>query len=74
MVKKVFVPHKEVIDVFSNQFYIPTIEKLLFYIVFGITLGSMECVNTRNDVFVKIHKNIYKFEERLYRKKQQNNW
>ena len=51
MVKKCFVIHKEVIDLFHDKFYIPTIEKLPFHIAYVKILGSMECDNTRNDCF-----------------------
>ena len=38
MVKKCFVLHKEVIDVFHENIYIPTIEKLSFNIDHGSLL------------------------------------
>ena len=48
MVKKCFVLHKEVIGVFYEKFYIPTIEKLSFHLANIRILGSMECGKTRN--------------------------
>ena len=41
MVNKFFVIHEEVIDVFHNKVYIPTIEKFSFYITHVRILGSM---------------------------------
>ena len=49
MVKNLFVCHKEVIDVFHNKFYIPTIEKLSFHLSRVRIIGSMECEKIRND-------------------------
>ena len=49
MVKKFFALRDEVIDVFHDKFYIPTIEKLAFYIVCVRIFGSMECGKTKND-------------------------
>ena len=54
---KWFVLHEEVIDVFHDKFYNPTIEKLSFHIYHVRILGSMECMKTRNDFF---HKNAQK--------------
>ena len=47
--KKCFVLHEEVIDVFIGNFYIPTIEKLSFRLARVRILGLMECGKTRND-------------------------
>ena len=51
MVKKHFVIHEEVIDVFHEKSYIPKIEKLSFYLTHVKILGSMEYGNTRYDYF-----------------------
>ena len=42
MVKKCFVLHKEVIDVFPKKCYILTIEKLSFYLDHVSIIGPME--------------------------------
>ena len=49
MAKKCFVLHEEVIDVFHEFFYIPTIEKLSFHLAHVRIIGSMECGKTIND-------------------------
>ena len=49
MVNKCFVLYEEVIDLFHEKYYIPTIEKLSIYLACVIILGSMEFGNTRND-------------------------
>ena len=51
MVKKCFAINEEVVDVFHENIYIPTIEKLSFYLAHIRILGSMECGNTINDFF-----------------------
>ena len=51
MVNKCFVVHEKVIDVFHENFYIPTIEKLSFHLDHVRILGSMECGKTRNYCF-----------------------
>ena len=51
MAKKCFVIHKEVIDVFHNQFYIPK-RYFSFHLVHVRLLGSMEHGKTRNNCFV----------------------
>ena len=51
MANKCFVFHEEVIDVFHNKFYIPTREKLSFFLSHVSIIGSMECGRTRNDYF-----------------------
>ena len=48
-VKKYFVHHEEVIDVFYKKYYISTIEKLSFYLAHVRILGSMEYEKTKND-------------------------
>ena len=57
MVKKRLVIYEEVIDVFHEKCYIPTIEKLSFHIYRIKIIGSMECGKIRNDCF---HDNISK--------------
>ena len=51
MVKKCFVLYGEVIDVFCEKFYIPTIEKLSFHLDHVSILGSMKFGKTKNDCF-----------------------
>ena len=51
MVKKCFALHEEVIYVFHEKYYIPTIEKLIFHLAHVRILGSMEYGKTRNDCF-----------------------
>ena len=51
MVKKYFVLHEEVIDVFCEKIYIPTIEKLSFHLAHVRIIGSIECGKTINDYF-----------------------
>ena len=51
MVKKCFVLHKEVVDVFYDNFYIPTIEKLSFHLSHVRIIGSMEGGKTINYFF-----------------------
>ena len=51
MTNKCFVLFKEVIDVFHEIFYIPTVEKLSFHIAQVRILDSMECENIRNRCF-----------------------
>ena len=46
-IANVFVLHEEVIDVFHEKNYIPTIEKLSFNLACVRILGSMECGRTR---------------------------
>ena len=41
MVKKCYVLHEEVIDVFHEKFYIPKIEKLSFHIAHVRIIGYM---------------------------------
>ena len=55
MVKKCFVLHKEVIDIFHDKLYIPTIEKLPFHLSRVSILGSMECWKTRNCFLMMMH-------------------
>ena len=43
-----FVLHQEVMDVFHEKYYIPTIEKLTFHLDHVSNIGSMECGKTRN--------------------------
>ena len=59
MVNKCFVIHEEVIDVFYDKFYIPTIEKLSFNLFHVRIIGSMEYDNTRNDCYHDNASNIY---------------
>ena len=75
MVKKCFVLHEEVINLFHNKFRIPTIEKLPFHLACVRIIGSMDCGKTGN-MFLhgNAFKNKYKVKERLCRKIQQNNW
>ena len=51
MVKKCFVIHEEVIDVFHEKIYIPTIEQLSFNIFCVSIIGSMEYGKNRNYCF-----------------------
>ena len=60
MVKKCSLIHKEVIDIFHEKIYIPTIEKLSFNISGVMILGSMECRKTRHDFSMIIHLKQYK--------------
>ena len=48
MVNKCFFIHEEVIDVFHEKYYIPTIEKMLFHIAHVRILSSMGGGNTGN--------------------------
>ena len=59
IMKKCFVLHEEVIDVFIGNFYIPTIEKLSFRLACVRILDSLECGKTGNDFSALMHqKNI----------------
>ena len=51
MVKKFYVLHEEMIDVFHKKYYTLTIEKLSFHIAHFRIRGSMGCGKTRNDCF-----------------------
>ena len=51
MVNICFVLHEEVIDVFHENNYIPTIEKLSFHLVRVRILCSIEFENTRHIYF-----------------------
>ena len=51
MANNCFVLHKEVIDVFHEKKYIPTIEKRSFHLVHDRILGSVECGKFRNYCF-----------------------
>ena len=51
MAKKCFLLIQEVIDVFHEKSYIPTIEKLSFHLTSVRIIGSMEFGKTRNNVF-----------------------
>ena len=51
MVKKYFILHEEVIDVFHEKMYIPTLEKISFDLANVSIIGSMEFGNTRNYFF-----------------------
>ena len=51
MVKKCFVLHEEVSDVFHDKIYIPTIEKLPFNLANVRILGSMKYGTTRDNCF-----------------------
>ena len=55
MVKKCFVPREEVIYLFREKLYIPTIEKLPFHLDHVRILGSMECGKTRMIVSAIMH-------------------
>ena len=68
MVKKCFVLHKEVRDVFHKKNYIPTIEKLSFCIAHVRILGSMESDKTSNYFSMLIHQKRYKVLKGLCRK------
>ena len=46
-----FVLHEEVIYVFHEKNYIPTIEKRSFNLVHVRILGSVECGKSKNDCF-----------------------
>ena len=48
MAKRICSHHEEVIDVFHDNFYMTTIEKLSFYLVHVRIIGSMECGKNRN--------------------------
>ena len=68
MRRNVFFLHEEVIDIFHELFYIPTIEKLSFHLAHVRILASMEFWNTRNDCYhnnalenIKLKKNYAKF-------------
>ena len=52
MVKKRCVLHEEVLDVFHEEIYIPTIEKMSFHISRVRILSLMECGKTRNEFFL----------------------
>ena len=45
----IYFLHEEVIDIFHVKIYIPTIEKLSYYLAHVRIIGSMECGKTRND-------------------------
>ena len=51
------VIHEEVIDVFHNKLYIPTMGNFSFHLDHVRIIGSMECGNTENDCF---HENLWK--------------
>ena len=51
MVKKCFLLHEEVINIFHKKNYIPTIEKVSFHLAHVRILGSIEYGKTRNDCF-----------------------
>ena len=51
LVKKRFVVRKEVIDIFCNNCYIPTIEHFSFHLAPKWILGLLEYGKTRNDNF-----------------------
>ena len=72
MAKKGFVLHEEVIDVFHEKYYIPTIEKVSFHLAHVRILGSMEYGKTRNDCFHGNTLKILNFFKILCRKMQQN--
>ena len=77
MMEKCSVLHEEVIDVFHINFYITTIEKLLFYHAHDIILGSMECGRTRNDCFHarklwKLYESFFPFRTWSKNKKLKN--
>ena len=57
MAEKVFVLHKEVIDIFNEKIITPTIEKLSFHLANVRILGSMEYEKTRNDCYHDIAPN-----------------
>ena len=67
--KKCFVLHGEVIDVFHEKHYIPTIKKISFHIDHVRILGSMECGKTRNYCF---HSNASKNSVKLKNIMQKN--
>ena len=50
--KKCFALHEEVIDIFHNKFYIPTLEYLSFHLSNAYFFGSMQCGKTRNEYFL----------------------
>ena len=50
-VKKCFVLHEEFINVFHEEYFIPTIEKLSFHLAHIRSIGAMECRKTRNKFF-----------------------
>ena len=62
MAKKCSVLHEEVIDVFNEKIYIPTIEKLSFHVSYVRIIGSMVLGKTRNDSF---HDNASKINIKL---------
>ena len=63
IVNKCFGLHEEVIDVFHEKLYIPTIERLSFNLDNIRIIGSMECGKTRNDCFrANASKNIIKLK------------
>ena len=51
MAKKCFVLHEEVIDIFHDKCYFPTIEKLSFHLAHVRIIGSMERGKTENYCF-----------------------
>ena len=55
MANTCFVFHEEVIDVFHNKIYTPTIEKLQFHLTRVRILGSIELGNTSNQFFILMH-------------------
>ena len=72
MAKKCFVIHEEVIDIFHDKMYIPTIEKLSFHIAHVRIIGSMEYGNTINYFSHDKALKKYKFKERLCKKNHRN--
>ena len=62
MANNFFVLHKEVVDVFNNKFYIPTIEKLSFHIAHVRIIGSMEFRKTKTYFLIKIYGNNIKLK------------
>ena len=58
ILKKCFVLHEEFMDIFHENNYIPTIEKLQYHLSYVSIIASMECRRTRNGSFHESKTNI----------------
>ena len=68
MLKNFFFIHEELIDVFHNKLYIPTIENLSVHLARLRIIGSIECGKNRNDYFQINVGKVFKVKEGLCRK------
>ena len=69
MAKKCFVVHEEVINVFHEKIYTPTIEKVSFHLDRVRIIGSVEFGKTKNGYsHDRTSKDIYEVKDILCRK------